>query len=218
MSTEPDITPPPPESAAAAPAATAQDTSIPNTLDGLIQAASARIAELEAERDDMKDRWMRAEAETANIRTRSLREVEDARQYAVQSFAKDVVEAAENIRRGLDALPAATATDPELVTKLRTGFEGVERSFLGLLERHGIARTDPTGASFDPNQHQAMSEQVSTEHPPSTVIQAWTAAWTLHGRLLRPAMVVVAKAPPDAPADAPPADTAPADAKLDKTV
>jgi len=206
MSTEPETTPPgtdiPPAEAA-----------VPQTPEALMAAASARIAELEAERDEMKDRWVRAEAETANVRARGRREVEDARQYAVQSFAKDVVEAAENIRRGLDALPAATEADPELVTRLRTGFEGVERSFLGLLERHGIARTDPTGAAFDPNLHQAMSEQESPAHTPGTVIQAWTAAWTLHGRLLRPAMVVVAKAPP-----AEISAQQPAEARLDKTV
>lgn len=181
MSNEPETSPP--------------EAAIPDTPEALMQAATARIAELEAERDEMKDRWMRAEAETANIRARARREVEDARQYAVQSFAKDVVEAAENIRRGLDALPPASDSDPDLVTKLRTGFEGVERSFLSLLERHGIARTDPTGTAFDPNLHQAMSEQESLTHAPGSVIQAWTAAWTLHGRLLRPAMVVVAKAP-----------------------
>ncbi len=187
MSTEPETNPPQPEPEA---------QPVPRTPDELMAAATARIAELEAERDEMKDRWMRAEAETANIRNRSRREVEDARQYAVQSFAKDVVEAAENIRRGLDALPPASDSDPELVTKLREGFEGVERSFLTLLERHGIARVEAAGAVFDPNLHQAMSEQVSPAHTPGTVIQAWTAAWTLHGRLLRPAMVVVAKAPP----------------------
>jgi molecular chaperone GrpE len=71
----------------------------------------------------------------------------------------------------------------------------VERSFIALLERNGIKRVDPTGALFDPNLHQAMGEQESAEHPPGTVLQAWTAAWTLNGRLLRPAMVVVAKAP-----------------------
>lgn len=160
-----------------------------------MEAAIARIAALQAEHDEMKDRWMRAEAETANTRARGRKEVEDARQYAVQSFAKDVVEAAENIRRGLDALPESSSTDPELVTRLRAGFEGVERSFLALLERHGIARTDPTGAAFDPNLHQAMQEQETADHPSGTVIQAWTPSWTLHGRLLRAAMVVVAKAP-----------------------
>jgi len=177
---------------------------VPQTPEALMQAATQRISELEAERDEMKDRWMRAEAEVINTRTRGRREVEDARQYAVQAFAKDVVEAAENIRRGLDALPPAAENDPELVTRMRAGFEGVDRSFLALLERHGIARVDPTGAAFDPNQHQAMAEQESHTHPSGTVIQAWTPAWTLHGRLLRPAMVVVAKAPPT---ELPAADT-----------
>ena len=79
--------------------------------------------------------------------------------------------------------------------KLREGFEGIERSFIALLERNGIVATDPTGASFDPNLHQAMAENESGDHPPGTVIQAWSLAWTLNGRLLRPAMVVVAKAP-----------------------
>ena len=69
-----------------------------------------------------------------------------------------------------------------------------------LLERNGIKREDPTGTAFDPNLHQAMSEQDSAEHPPGTVIQAWTPAWTLNGRLLRPAMVVVAKVPAGTPA------------------
>ncbi len=162
--------------------------------DQLMQAATARITELEAERDELKDRWMRSEAEIANVRARAKRDVDDARQFAVQKFARDVVEAAENLRRGLDSLPAATTGEPEIVGKLREGFEGVERSFLALLERNGIARVDPTGAAFDANLHQAMAEQPSDEHPPGTVIQAWTSGWTLHGRLLKPAMVVVARA------------------------
>lgn len=153
-----------------------------------------RMAALEAERDEFKDRWMRSEAEMANIRTRARREVEDARQYAVQKFARDVAESADNLRRGLDSVPSASSGDPDLLVKLRDGFEGVERSFLSMLERHGVIRVDPTHQPFDPNLHQAMSEQPSAEHPPGTVLQAWTAAWTLNGRLLRPAMVVVAAA------------------------
>ncbi len=156
-----------------------------------------RIAALEAELADAKDRWMRSEAEMANVRARARRDVEDARQYAVQKFATDVVEAVENLRRGLDSLPAATPGEPEIVARLREGFESSERSFLSVLDRAGIRRTDPTGAPFDPNLHQAMSEQESAEHAPGTVIQAWTPAWTLNGRLLRPAMVVVAKAAAD---------------------
>ena len=169
----------------------------PETPEQVMQAASARIAELEAELAEMKDRWVRAEAETANVRARTRREVDETRQYAVQKFSADVVEAAENLRRGLDAVPAAAEGEPEIVTRLRDGFAGVERSFLTLLERNGIKREDPTGQKFDPNLHQAMAEQESAAHPPGTVMHAWTQGWTLHGRLLRPAMVVVAKAPPE---------------------
>lgn len=153
-----------------------------------------QVAQLTAERDDMRDRWIRAEAEMANVRSRAKRDVDDTRQYAVQKFAADVVEAVENLRRGLSSLPAQSADEPDIVTKLRDGFEGVERSFFAILERNGIQRTDPTGHAFDANLHQAMAEQPSDQHAPGTVMQAWTAGWTLNGRLLRPAMVVVAKA------------------------
>jgi molecular chaperone GrpE len=171
----------------------------PATPEGVMAAATARITALEAERDDYKDRWMRAEAELANVRARAKREVEETRQYAIQKFARDVVEMAENLRRGLDSLPPPQPGEPEGLARIREGFEGVERSFLTLLERNGIVREDPTGALFDPNLHQAMAEQPSAEHPPGTVVQAWTPAWTLNGRLLRPAMVVVAKAPEGGP-------------------
>ena len=156
---------------------------------------AARIAALEAEVADLRERWMRAEAEIANVRNRARREVDETRQYAVQKFGRDVVEAAENLKRGIDSMPPARDGEPEMVAKMRDGFAGVERSFIALLERNGIRREDPTGAAFDPNLHQAMAEQESVEHPPGTVIQAWTAAWTLNGRLLRPAMVVVSRAP-----------------------
>ncbi len=165
------------------------------------QTPEARIAALEAELQEMKDRWLRSEAEMVNLRTRTKRQIEDGRHYAVQKFAKDVVEAAENLKRGIDSLPARQADEPEIVAKLRDGFEGVERSFVGLLERNGIIRTDPTGAIFNADFHQAMAEQETAEHPPGTVIQAWSPTWALNGRLLKPAMVVVAKAPADAPVE-----------------
>ena len=169
------------------------DAEFESPPDDLMAAAGSRIVELEAELDEMKNLWIRAEAETQNVRHRAKRDVDDARQYAVQGFAKDVAEAAENLKRGLDAMPPAGGSD--IIDRLREGFIGVERSFIGLLERNGIKCADPTGAMFDPNLHQAMAEQETAEHPPGTVIQAWSQAWTLHGRLLRPAMVVIAKAP-----------------------
>jgi molecular chaperone GrpE len=156
-----------------------------------------RIAALEAEVAQLRDRWLRAEAETQNQRARSERQIADARNYAIQKFARDVVEAAENLRRGLDALPPAAPDEDELLTKLRGGFESVERSFLALLERNGILRRDPQGEPFDPELHQAMAEQPATgDAVPGTVLQAWTPAWTLNGRLLKPAMVVVAAGTP----------------------
>ena len=192
MSTEPEYSAADPNGETA----NAAGSETPQTPEQLMHAASARIAELEGELADMRERWMRAEAETANVRARAKRDVDETRQYAVQKFATDVVEAAENLHRGLDSLPAAQTGEPAIVSKLREGFEGVERSFVALLERSGIKKSDPTGALFDPNLHQAMAEQVSEAHPPGTVIQAWSQGWTLNNRLLRPAMVVVAKAPP----------------------
>jgi molecular chaperone GrpE len=177
------------------PGAESANQNTPQTPEQVMQAAAARIAELEAEAADMKERWMRAEAENANVRARARRDADDARQYAVQKFAADVVEAAENLRRGIGALPAHSPDQPDILAKVREGLEGVERNFIGILERNGIKKEDPVGQPFDPNLHQAMAEQESELHKPGTVLQAWTACWTLHGRLLRPAMVVVAKAP-----------------------
>ena len=154
-----------------------------------------RIATLEQELQEMRDKWLRSEAEMANLRARTKREVDDARAYALQKFGRDVAEAAENLTRGITSLPKRTEDEPEIIGKMRDGFEGIERSFIALLERNGITRIDPTGAAFDANLHQAMAEQESADHPPGTILQAWTQTWQLNGRLLRPAMVVVAKPP-----------------------
>jgi molecular chaperone GrpE len=180
------------QAANAAAADQPQDASL--TSEQVMQAATDRITALEAELAEMKDRWVRSEAENANVRARARKDVDDTRQYAVQKFATDVVEAAENLRRGIASLPQGDNL-PEIVIKVREGLEGVERSFMGTLERNNIKREDPVGLPFDPNLHQAMAEQESEMHRPGTVMQAWSSAWTLNGRLLRPAMVVVAKAP-----------------------
>lgn len=152
-----------------------------------------RLATLEAEIASLRDKWLRAEAEMQNLRARARREAEEARLYAVQRFARDAVDTAENLRRGLDSLPPAAEDEPELLAKLRGGFEGVERAFTAMLERHGVQKVEAQGTRFDPELHQAMAEQPAPEGvEPGTVLQAWTPAWTLNGRLLKPAMVVVA--------------------------
>jgi molecular chaperone GrpE len=162
-------------------------------------AASDTVIEpggLELALSEMRDRWMRSEAEIANVRTRCKRDVDEARQFATHKFAADVVEMAENLKRGVASLPARLDHEPEIVTRMRDGFKGIEHSFVSLLERNGIARHDPTGSAFDPDLHQAMDQKVSAGHTPGTVLKAWTSAWTLNGRLLRPAMVVVSTASP----------------------
>ena len=183
---DPAETPPVPDAARQPDAAAAE--AFPSTPE-------ERIAALEAEAAQLRDRWLRSEAENQNQRARAERQVSDARNYAIQKFARDVVEAAENLRRGLDALPPPAPDESELLAKLRGGFEGVERSFLAMLERNGVARREVQGEPFDPELHQAMAEQPATGGAaPGTVLQAWTPAWTLNGRLLKPAMVVVAAA------------------------
>ncbi len=176
-----------------APPATAEADTAPPPPPPAAVVAEERVAALEAEVAALKDRWLRAEAEMQNLRARARREAEDARNYAIQKFARDVVEAAENLRRGLDALPPPQEHEPPLLAKLRGGFEGVERSFLAILERNGVVRVEAQGQPFNPELHEAMAQQPAPDGvPPGTVIQAWTPAWTLHGRLLKPAMVVVA--------------------------
>lgn len=169
------------------------ETAAADSADDVMAAASTRIKELETQLAEAHDKWVRSEAEMQNLRARTKREIEDARQYAVQKFARDVVEAAENLKRGLASLPPASENEDNIITKVREGIEGTERSFLSILERHGVVSHDPAGQAFDANHHQAMAEQPSVEHTTGTVLQAWTPTWTLHGRLLKPAMVVVAK-------------------------
>jgi len=159
---------------------------------------------------EMSDRWMRSEAEIANVRTRAKRDVEDARQFAVQKFATDVVEAAENLHRALERLPAASTQEPESMAGIRSGLIEIERGFVGVLERNGVKRIDPHGSVFDPNLHQAMAEQDAPPGVPSgTIVQTLAPSWTLNGRLLRPAMVVVAKASTAGPEAPPPRHDAP---------
>jgi molecular chaperone GrpE len=156
---------------------------------------SRRLETLQSELDQMRDRWMRAEAETANVRATAKRDLDQVRQFAIQKFATEVVEAVENLERGLDNLPPPLSTEPEIVTRMREGFVSVRRSFIGLLGRNGIKKLDPTGLHFDPNLHQSVAEQEAAGYPAGTVLDAYSPTWTLNGRVLRPAMVVVSRAP-----------------------
>jgi molecular chaperone GrpE len=154
------------------------------------------VQNLQLELADMRDRWMRSEAENANIRSRAKRDVEEARQFGLQKFATDVVEAADNLLRGIEAIPSdSVGNDPKLLARVREGLVDIERGFVGMLKRNGIIKEDPLGQVFDPQRHEAMSTNETAEYDPGTVMHAMSSTWTLNGRLLRPAMVVVAKLP-----------------------
>ena len=160
----------------------------------------ARVAVLEAELAEHKDRLLRALAEAENTRRRAQRERDDATRYAISGFAKELLSAADNLRRALDSLPEAEVGD-ERTRSLLAGVAATERELLSVFERHGIRRIDPMGERFDHNLHQAIFEVEHGDRPPGTIIEVLQPGYVLHDRLLRPAMVGVAKpsAKPAAP-------------------
>lgn len=154
--------------------------------------ADDRLVALETELAEQKDRLLRALAETENVRRRAQREREDASKYAVAGFAKDLLSAADNLRRALDSLPKREAKD-ERTRSLLAGVAATERELLGVFERHGIKRIDPLGERFDHNFHQAIFEADRADQPSGTIVEVLQPGYILHDRLLRPAMVGVAK-------------------------
>ena len=150
---------------------------------------------------EMKDRLLRTLAEMENLRARTAREVEDVRKYAITGFARDVLEVADNLGRALASVPAGAREGDEAVRNLMLGVEMTERSLQGVMEKQRVRRIAPQkGDKFDPNLHQAMFEVPTAELPPGTVAEVMQAGYVLADRLLRPALVGVAKAAGPAPA------------------
>ena len=183
----------------------AADEAANNNIDGLAEAPpeaeaeesapETRAAELESELAEYKDRLLRALAETENVRRRAQREREDASKYAIAGFAKDLLSAADNLRRALESLPEVEAKN-ERTRSLLAGVAATERELLGVFERHGIKRIDPKGECFDHNLHQAIFETERPDQPSGSVVEVLQPGYVLHDRLLRPAMVGVAKGGP----------------------
>ncbi|HEY5071570.1 MAG TPA: nucleotide exchange factor GrpE [Caulobacteraceae bacterium] len=139
----------------------------------------------------LKDQALRYAAEAENTRRRAEREVNDARAYAIQKFAKDLLGVADNLARALEHAPKDTA-DP-LARNLAVGLEMTQRELLSAFERNGLRKLEPApGARFDPHQHQAVMEQPSDTLPAGAVVQVLQAGFELFGRIVRPVMVVVA--------------------------
>ena len=150
-----------------------------------------RIAELEKQLAEMKDRALREMAEAENTRRRAQKEREETSKYAVANFAKEMLGIADNFRRALDAAPTDN-TDPA-VKNLITGIDATERQFQATLDRFGIKKVSPIGQPFDPNFHQVMLEVETADQPAGTVVQVLQAGYMIHDRLLREALVAVAK-------------------------
>ncbi|HWG79549.1 MAG TPA: nucleotide exchange factor GrpE [Stellaceae bacterium] len=151
-----------------------------------------RLATAEAEAADAKDKLLRALAETENVRRRAQREREDAARYGAANLARDLINVADNLRRALASVPEGQATD-ELTRTVLQGVDATERELLAAFERHGIRRIDPMGERFDHNFHQAIMEVENSGQPGGTVVQVLQPGYAMHDRLLRPAMVGVAK-------------------------
>jgi molecular chaperone GrpE len=151
------------------------------------------LGALQAELAEAKAATLYAQAETQNVRRRLEKDAQDARAYAATGFARDILSVADNLSRALDAIPAAMRED-EASKGLVVGLEATQRELDAVFSRNGITRIESVGQPLDPNRHQAMLEIPSAEAAPGTIVQEMQAGYMIKDRLLRPAMVAVAKA------------------------
>lgn len=176
-------TPPEPQAAPASAADPAQEA----------DRLAAEVDTLQGQIADLTDRLLRAHAEMDNIRKRGEREREETAKYAVTQFARDVAAVADNFQRAIQAVPAGAAEKDSALKSLVEGVSMTERAFLVALERNGVKRIDPKGEAFNPHQHQAMMEMHNADVSPGTIVEVFQCGYMINDRVLRPAMVVVAK-------------------------
>ena len=148
----------------------------------------AELQEVQARADEHWDRYLRAAAETENVRKRAARDVENAHKFALENFARDMLAIKDSLELGIQAVESAD------VETLMAGKEATLKLLSTTLERFGIEELDPQGEPFDPEFHEAVSMQPSTELEPGSVLSVVQKGYSLNGRLLRPAMVVVVAA------------------------
>ena len=188
------------------------DQAAPNSLadERPADAKEDRMVALAREAADYRDRLLRSLAEMENLRKRTERQVADARDYGIAAFARDILAVADNMERALGALDAELREKADAATKaLLDGVELTERELLKVLEKHGVKKFEPLGEKFDPNLHQAMFEIPDPSRPAGTVAQVVQAGYMIGDRVLRPALVGVAKGgPKPGAAEAPANDNA----------
>ncbi len=148
------------------------------------------IAQLQGEVAEARDMALRAQADAQNVKRRAEQDVEKARKFALESFAKELLPVVDNLERALES----AAGDNEAIKPIAEGVELTLKSFLDAMGRFNIEKVDPQGEPFDPNLHQAMSMVENDEVEPNSVIAVVQKGYTLNGRLVRPAMVMVSKA------------------------
>lgn len=152
------------------------------------------MAALAAAVDELRDKYLRAVAESDNIRKRAERDVADARAFGIAGFARDMIGVADNLARALEAIDPAARTAAEGTLKaLLEGVELTGRELQKALAKHGVRPLDPKGEKFDPNFHQAMYEVPDADAPAGTVVQVMQTGYAIGDRVLRPALVAVAR-------------------------
>jgi molecular chaperone GrpE len=160
--------------------------------DAASQADLARLDELERELEEVRQHVLYAQAETQNVRRRLEQEKVNAANYASTAFARDMLSVKDNMERALAAVPEELRQD-ERMKGLLAGIEATGRELDNVFQRHGIARVQAIGSKLDPNRHQAMMEMPDDKAEPGTIVQELQAGYMLKDRLLRPALVGVAK-------------------------
>lgn len=155
--------------------------------------AESPFARLEVELEKLRNEVLYAQAETQNVRRRLEKEKADASTYAATGFARDVLSVADNLSRALQAIPNELRED-ERIKALLTGLEMTGKELDNVFQRNGITKIEAIGEKLDPNKHQAMIELPHAEAEPGTVIQEMQTGYMIKDRLLRPALVGVAKA------------------------
>ena len=169
------------------------DESTPETEKAAETLATAEAEALRAEVADLKNKLLRSLAEMENLRKRTEREISDARQYAVANFARDVLTVGDNLRRAIDAVPKdAGKSDPALAALIE-GVDVTERGLQQSLQKFGVKRVETKGQKFDPGIHQAMLEIETGDVDPGAVAEEIQAGYVIGDRVLRPALVAVAK-------------------------
>jgi molecular chaperone GrpE len=200
----PEKTAPAPGTSSGAPGAPANDAAPPNPApepgsdEGMPPSREenlmAALMAAQAQATEYKDQLLRALAEAENSRRRMQRDRDEALKHAPAVLAKDVLTVADNLRRAIEHIPQEALAYDEALANLATGVEMTERLLLTAFEKHNIRQINPLGERFDSNFHQAMFEMPGTGQPAGTVVQVMEPGYLIHDRLLRPALVGVAKA------------------------